>query len=856
MKIHMLSLSYDNTDFQISRFDKVIEWLLVGLLVFMPLAFGAVYAWGEEIVVALTGAIVICFLLKLIYHPKEKIIWTWAYLPAGIFLFVVVLQLIPLPCAFLRIISPGTVSLRGELLSGIPDAEGPFGFMPLSLYPNATLHDLRLLLAILAVFVVVVNVYRRPVQIKKLLMFIALIGGFICLLALAQYLFWNGKIYWLVATKYSGVKAGPFINHSHYGQFMNLSIGAALGLVMVKLHEQFKSKHFVPSDVFVYLGSADSGSLWLLVGVIVVGLTTIFISLTRGGIVGMLIAFAFTVLMLSRRHSLRRGAWMMVLMALIAFSCVLYIGFDVVYERLASLYNLQEYECRWQILKDLTSAFARFPVLGTGLGTHSVVYPMFDRSYITALATHAENEYAQAMEETGLIGLAALVFLGVVVWRNYVRNIKQPGSSIRFAAYGLGFGLLAILIHSLSDFGQHIPANAFLSAVFCALLISLSYLSAVADTRQNKETAQGINLFVNSRSVRLMVLILISGIWLWSLVSADKARLAESNWRKVLEIERSLVEKNWNPDLSGDAEYANLISFASRASNYQPRNVNYLYWLNVYRWRSVSRQTNPQTGEALIAEDSMPVVRDIVKQLRRACVVCPTYGPTYCVLGQIEKSVLGEALGAENIRKGFSLAPCDAAACFVAGCLDVEEGEIDQSIEKFDRVVRLDSGSFNSIADMYIDGLDRIDLAVTLAGEEPRRLNYVSRKLAGNTSYEHLVEEIDAKAKSLLEDKCSIPDTPAWAFASLAGLYRKYKSNELAERCYRSALALDYSQVNWRFSLAQLLAQMGRKSDAMHEARICLRFRPDFQAARELIARLSVEPGVLAESFESVDISP
>ena len=43
------------------KFDTVIEWLLTGLLAFMPLAFGVVHAWSEQVVVVLSGAIVICF---------------------------------------------------------------------------------------------------------------------------------------------------------------------------------------------------------------------------------------------------------------------------------------------------------------------------------------------------------------------------------------------------------------------------------------------------------------------------------------------------------------------------------------------------------------------------------------------------------------------------------------------------------------------------------------------------------------------------------------------------------------------------------------------------------------------------
>ncbi|MCJ7674310.1 MAG: hypothetical protein MUO33_04050, partial [Sedimentisphaerales bacterium] len=57
---------------------------------------------------------------------------------------------------------------------------------------------------------------------------------------------------------------------------------------------------------------------------------------------------------------------------------------------------------------------------------------------------------------------------------------------------------------------------------------------------------------------------------------------------------------------------------------------------------------------------------------------------------------------------------------------------------------------------------------------------------------------------------------------------------------YRRALALDYGQVYWRFSLARLLAEANRIDEAIREARICLRLRPEFEAAKKLIADLSV----------------
>lgn len=83
-------------------------------------------------------------------------------------------------------------------------------------------------------------------------------------------------------------------------------------------------------------------------------MVTVFITLTRGGIVSMLIAISFTTLSLTWRRTFKSYGWVMVIMALIAFTCILYTGFDAVYDRLATLRNFNEAESgRLQILKDI-----------------------------------------------------------------------------------------------------------------------------------------------------------------------------------------------------------------------------------------------------------------------------------------------------------------------------------------------------------------------------------------------------------------------------------------------------------------------------------------------------------------------
>jgi tetratricopeptide (TPR) repeat protein len=76
----------------------------------------------------------------------------------------------------------------------------------------------------------------------------------------------------------------------------------------------------------------------------------------------------------------------------------------------------------------------------------------------------------------------------------------------------------------------------------------------------------------------------------------------------------------------------------------------------------------------------------------------------------------------------------------------------------------------------------------------------------------------------------------------LAKIYLGEDNSEKAIELYYRALARDYAQVNWRFQLAKLLAESGRVSEAMREARTCLTISPGFKAARKLIEDLSVLP--------------
>jgi len=839
----------DHLDIPWTGFDTVIKWLLAGLLAFMPLAFGVVHAWSEEVVTAVSSAMVICLLSRRLFHRGCGLRWTWAYIPIVLLLLIAILQLVPLPLRWISVLSPNTVSLKRELLGGLEDAGGSWRSMTLTFYPHATIHDLRLVLAAVGVFVVVFNVFRDPAQITWLLKAIAAIGGLIAAVTLAQYLFGNGRFYWLIPSAHYQGLSGPFVNHSNYGQFMNLSIGAALGLFLVRLGETSRRHETLSRDLPVRRIPDSSWRLCLLPVGVALAAATVFLSLTRGGVISMLVAGGFTALLLCARRSLRGHTWIVVAVILAGLPCVLYAGFDAVYDRLASLRNLRNVEAgRLQILKDVTVIWTRFPVFGTGLGTHSVVYPMYDRSTIVPRAAYAENEYAQVLEETGLLGLGMLVIVGGIVWSGYARCVRHRAEPICSAAYGLGFGLLAVLIHSLSDFGQHLPANGVLSATFCALLLVLARHSrlGISDCGLRIGPAAGIrNLKSETRNplirfLRTTVYIALLGgvlaVSAWAFAGAHAACRAQSHRRQCVQAEKSMAAG----DLQGTSgEYAALISHATAACACEPANAQHRYWLNVYRWRWISRVIDPNAAEMAIPDQLMPALHDVVEGFYQACVLCPTFGPPYTAVGQIEQFVLFDDRGAQRIRTGYRLAPCDPTSCLVAGYLDVAEGRHDASVEKFTRAVRLEGRLFPEVVAVYLRHLSRPDLAIFCAGDDIERLRYLSGILE-EMEYVDLAGRTLDREKDLLEAKCEAGEAGAREYVYLGTIYKRQGRSEAAISCYRRALELDYGQVEWRLELAKLLAQTGRVRDALGEARTCLDLRPGCDAAKKLVGEFSL----------------
>ena len=247
----------------------------------------------------------------------------------------------------------------------------------------------------------------------------------------------------------------------------------------------------------------------------------------------------------------------------------------------------------------------------------------------------------------------------------------------------------------------------------------------------------------------------------------------------------------------------------------------------------------------LLLPETIQWTRQIVADLKQACLLCPTFGPSYSVLGELQLRVLGDPTGAGHIRTGYRLAPCDVTACLAAASLDIEEGLIQQAAAKLFRAVELDADRFDEAVKMCLNGLNDPNLALDLAGDgvyRVWRLSRVANLLADwDPNDASVYHKALTQVRTELESLSRQPGVTSGVLASLAGICTQDNEVDQAIDYYRKALALDYGQINWRYQLARLLAGQNQTTEAIHEARICLRLDKTFAAAQRLIEELAVK---------------
>jgi O-antigen ligase len=137
----------------------------------------------------------------------------------------------------------------------------------------------------------------------------------------------------------------------------------------------------------------------------------------------------------------------------------------------------------WRVTLDVIKAY---PVIGSGLGSFSVIYTRYDTRNGYLRLEQAHNDYLQVLADGGLVGGALGIAFILILFRQGFTRRETDDKFRRGVATGALAGCFAVLVHSFFDFTLHTTANALLFLILAALATQDSRVDQGSNYRERR----------------------------------------------------------------------------------------------------------------------------------------------------------------------------------------------------------------------------------------------------------------------------------------------------------------------------------------------------------------------------------
>jgi uncharacterized membrane protein len=452
--------------------DRLIEAGTLALLIFTPLAFGTVEPWAEAIAGLVILAMAVVWVFTMLRQWELRMDLPPAWLPAVLFLALVVLQGLPLPSVLVQLLSPGAANLTREAWAF---TGGEVGVIALSLDPDATWRMALKFLALALFFLVIYNTYRTRAQVHRAVWVMTGMGTLLALFGIAQRMTWNGRLYWLGPEAPHGSAFGPFVNPTHFAGLVVIIVPMALALVLVGRRDPERHRHSRDwrAQLRVW-NSREAGPASFIPWLIVLMGGAALVSGSRGGLLALLTSLLVMLSVGAHRRSGRRRAGKVALTIGLIVLTGMWIGGDILYstlEELAEEVGQSEESLRLHIWADALELWWQFPFLGSGLATFGMVFPLVRTLQAPITFTHAESDWVQLLIDTGLVGLVLTLLSLSLTAHALLRGHRTANGrwTRAFALAGL-VALVGAMVQGIANF--NLPVMS--SFVYLALAVALS----------------------------------------------------------------------------------------------------------------------------------------------------------------------------------------------------------------------------------------------------------------------------------------------------------------------------------------------------------------------------------------------
>ncbi|MDB9879355.1 O-antigen ligase family protein [Pseudomonadales bacterium] len=415
--------------------SRYLLYVFIAILVFLPLPFGSnrpMYWWTSQLALHLLTAVVLVmgFLSN---RVRLQAISSWHLGLFGVFLAI----------------------------AGWP------WLLDTSLDRHATGSQWLKTVSLFEVFFLAMVLVVSRQDLKKLVTALVLAGTFQAVYGSLMTITGTDYI-WNQPKTSGGVATGTFINRNHFAGYLEMCLALGLGLLIANLEDNraVSWRQFFRHIVATLLGEKARTRVYLalmVIGLILsqsrMGNTAFFASMSISGLLG---------LFLFRNASRSVIILFASLLVIDIFLMGTFFGIDKVQQRLQGT-SLDTEER--PVVNDLSlKIIEAHPLLGTGLGTYYTAFPQYRDENVSLPYIHAHSDLIEFPSELGLLGVLPLMLLVLSSFIAAIRlQVKNRSRLLRAMGFASSMGIIAIMLHSLTDFNLQVFANAATFMVLLAL---------------------------------------------------------------------------------------------------------------------------------------------------------------------------------------------------------------------------------------------------------------------------------------------------------------------------------------------------------------------------------------------------
>jgi O-antigen ligase len=846
-----------------------MEFIVLAMVGLSPWFFGSAEPIFECMLNAGVFILLGLWALRILVEKQ----FTWQKCPiflclGGVFL-VGIWQIVPLPRTLVGWLSPETGRVydrllpeeKEELPSGEAQSSGPWPpGSTLSLYPSGTKLQVLRILSVCLLYAAVRNNITSPTHLKRLCILAMVNGVFLSLFGLVQFFTSPSNfLYWQFQTPGQGF--GPFMYRSHFAFYLNLCIGLSFGYLLWAKGISDPSPRWVLHNPL---------ALWIIVALGLM-LGSAAFCLSRGGFLalgGAAILFLFIWSYHSRQIThLGNLIWILA----IGGALIIWFGLPVVEQRLETIWAGDALGSRIPLWIKLFPVVKDFFFCGTGYGTILYVEPIQrqNANLGNLVVDHAHNDYLESLVEGGILRLGIGLLAIGLVYRQSFRGIRNPGNTlIQGLLLGSLFAFTTTVIHSIGDFGLHMPAIAILVTVICANLASFG--SSVPKKESGPLRARKPENDNNIAHFR--------GLWPWlaaGVLVYSGLILLGNSWKTVW-IEKYRMANLYlmeHPDGTSDKRRLDYMESASRLGDefaWIHRELGQAY-LDIFEkeTKSVERAektvqiaqsfasplpgffgptsllglsfyTSTQSAmlifdeqfnekkENLANEYQIPALKHFLKSRD----LCPLMGVSQLKIAENSEILVKGDSRIAYLERAKYLIPHDPEVWYFCGVQELIEEQNDHAYQSWRRSLELGDRYLSEILIRSAQILENQEILDRVLPDKPDLIFKAALILFPQP-------ESQTERKSFLEKALKLIDFGRDKIGGnlhlKAIIQESLEQYEEALQAYQAALAADPNQVNWRYEYARLLEQQGQVQEARRELLTLLGRQPGHGPGNQLL---------------------